>query len=420
MTTGTASTQAAEFIVEQAIASLDEFVDMVLPWVTTGVIVVAAVAALAFVGWVTAGISLWGRGRGSVVHITPPTDENGRSPDGAVRFWRETATALAAPWWSPARRSLTIEVTVTAGSVAIALHVPDAVSATRIGHTVRSAWPGATTRITEPATPRTSHPTAVVARHLVPRDPTPRSTDTDDPLRRVADHANYADTRETCRVVLVVALARLGQVRQAAGITEERPSLRSVGAAIRAELPTLTQLWHGTPTPGGRATRHPTGPADRSSDHTRRPGWVEDRPLWRITLTAICTIDQHPQHPQPDQLDPEPERLDPEPERLAARGAAELASAFAAFRSNTGLRSHRARARTADPLPHGRHTPSGRFGFLVTNSELAGLAYLPHPTRDGTTVYPTATPEALVRSSPITLADPIAADDGTRPAPGER
>lgn len=341
------------------------------------------------------------RKAGRYLQIMPPWHPGRSDRDtyaDAVEFWTEVSAAVRSVWWRPVRY-VVYELTVTHDGLQIGLWVPDQVDATRIAHAITSAWRGATVDIVEPNQVWDSGDRTVVVRHLVPKVGLLASAHTAsnpltmrDPLRRVVDQARYLQPGDACVLRLAVALARPPQLEREA--TRHAPSsalrqLREDVRRIRSQFPSLAQWWHGSHS--RPAELHSTAPAKAgpASNPSRLEG-LPDRPIWIVNMLLLGVVNGRRA-------------------RTGLRLVDEVAGAFESFRDRTGFapqHGHRPLRQPGDRRPPDR-------GFLVTNTELAGLAHL--PTHDDSTAAadtPTdlsAVPDSLILDEPTQPA--------TEPAP---
>lgn len=280
--------------------------------------------------------------------LSPPTV----APRGGEVLWAQLA-GLLRPWWrriTTGQPHLAFEYTWSYTGLSIRLWLPGTVPLGLVRGAVEAAWPGAHTRVTEPAALLTpGH--AVSAGRLRPdrHDVLPLRTDhSTDPLRALLQAASGMGEDESACVQILARPATGSALRRA------RRHARSLKAGrTPARLPALTALLFHRAQPAATGKQDPEHGAAVRQSATKLSG-----PQWQCALTYAATCSAGT------------ERSDE-----VARGRAHaLASAFGLYAD----RNYLARARLRRPEPHlsARSFPRSRPALLSV-PELAAIAHLP-------------------------------------------
>ncbi|UQA92178.1 type IV secretion system DNA-binding domain-containing protein [Streptomyces halobius] len=275
------------------------------------------------------------------------------APKGGEVLWAQLS-GLLRPWWrriTTGQPHLAFEYTWSHTGLCIRLWVPGTVPLGLVRRAVEAAWPGAHTRVTEPASLLPDrHPVTAGHLRLARPDVLPLRTDhPTDPLRALLQAATGMADEESACVQILARPATGSALRRA-----HRQARRLKAGRTPARLPALAALLLHRAQPSATSKQDP-----EHSTAVRQSAAKLSGSQWQCVLTyaASCA--------------PEHERA-----QDAARGRAHaLASAFGLFADRTYL----ARTRLAHPEPHlsARHYPSSSRTTLLSVPELAALAHLP-------------------------------------------
>ncbi|SHL81334.1 hypothetical protein [Streptomyces yunnanensis] len=276
------------------------------------------------------------------------------APKGGEVLWAQLS-GLLRPWWrrlSTGQPHLAFEYTWSHTGLRISLWVPGTVPLGLVRRAVEAAWPGAHTRVTEPAPLLPPGHTVTAGRLRAARpDVLPLRTDhSTDPLRALFQAATGMAEAESACVQILARPATGSALRRA-----RRQARRLKAGHAPTRLPALTALLLHRPQPLATGKQDPEhGTAVRQSAAKLSGS------QWQCALTyaATCSIKR---------------------ERAGdvARGRAHaLASAFGLFAD----RNYLTRTRLSHPEPRlsTRQFPSRTA--LLSVPELAALAHLPSDT----------------------------------------
>ncbi|MGW1170741.1 type IV secretory system conjugative DNA transfer family protein [Streptomyces sp. NPDC002550] len=280
--------------------------------------------------------------------LAPPTV----APRGGEVLWAQLA-GLLRPWWrriATGQPHLAFEYTWSHTGLSIRLWLPGTVPLGLVRRAVEAAWPGAHTRVTEPAPLLPPGHTVTAGRLRSARpDVMPLRTDhNSDPLRALLQAATGMSEDETACVQILARPATGSAWRRArrqarrlkAGHTPARPLALAVFLLHRTQ-------------PAATGKQDPEHGAAVRQSATKLSG-----PQWQCVLTYAATCSTKAERAED-----------------VARGRAHaLASAFGLYAD----RNYLVRTRLRHPEPHlsGRCFPFARPALLSV-PELAALAHLP-------------------------------------------
>lgn len=273
------------------------------------------------------------------------------APKGGEVLWAQLA-GLLRPWWrriTTGQPHLAFEYTWSHTGLRIRLWVPGPVPLGLVRRAVEAAWPGAHTRVTDPA-PMLPYAHTVTAGWLRPARPDvlPLRTDhTTDPLRALLQAATGMGEDESACVQILARPATGSALRRA-----RRQARRLKAGHAVSRLPALAALLLHRAQPTTTSRQDPEHGAAVRQMVTKQSG-----SQWQCTLTyaAACASDT--------------EAGD------VARGRAHaIASAFGLYAGRNYLA--RTRLRHPEPRLSTRRYPRSRPALLSV-PELAALAHLP-------------------------------------------
>ncbi|PGH46837.1 type VI secretion protein, partial [Streptomyces sp. Ru87] len=273
------------------------------------------------------------------------------APKGSEVLWAQLA-GLLRPWWrriTTGQPHLAFEYTWTPTGLNIRLWTPGTVPAGLVRRAVEAAWPGAHTRLTQPA-PLLPPGHLVTAGRLRPARPAVLPLRTDhatDPLRALLQAATGLGDGESACVQILARPATGGALRRA-----RRQARQLKAGHTPRRLPALAALLLHRPQPSATGKQDPEHSAAVRQAAAKLAGRH-----WQCALTyaATCT--------------PRAERA-----QDTARGRAHaLASAFGLYTD----RNYLTRTRLIRPEPRlsDRYFPAR--SALLSVPELAALAHLP-------------------------------------------
>ncbi|MBI1758127.1 MAG: type IV secretion system DNA-binding domain-containing protein [Actinobacteria bacterium] len=310
------------------------------------------------------------------VTITPPPEVD---PAGAGVLWA-TLTELLRPSWARRLRDgqphLAVEYRWAGRQLTISLWVPGTLQTSPIQAAIRGAWPGAATTVTD-ATPPLPDGGLAVGGALTPILPAwyPLATDHDlDPMRTLIATASGLHTGESACVQILTRPATRRQLRRLRhGVAALRTGTHPTNPLdpttwLRMGLDLVMEIL-GPPRHPGTHTRSTTiSPAllraDPQRDRDARAAVeVLTGTHWQVAIRYGIT------HTHPTRGDTDTDTLT----RRLVTLAHGLASAFGVWAGRNRLRRL--------PLPHPTPVLATRqlhHGFLLSGSELASIAALPH------------------------------------------
>ncbi len=327
--------------------SVADFAGTSWPWLATGIALVTAAVPVGRAGWLRRrNTALADQARCITVIAPPKVAEHG----GEV-LWSQLG-GLLRPWWrrlSSGQPHLAFEYVWDTDGLTIRLWLPQTVPTALVRRAVEAAWPGAHTRLADPA-PLTAAGHAVTAGRLRLARPEvlPLRTDHDaDPLRALLQAATGMDPSETATVQILARPAtgtRVRRARRAARRLKAGSNPHRLGALfdVLVHAPQRTHPTHADPSHG----------AEVRQTVTKLSG-----PQWEVDIRYSVAL-----HPKTSGVEA----------RLRGRAHA-LASAFALFAARNWLA--RTRLARAGEVMDGRWFP--RRGSLLSVPELAALAHLP-------------------------------------------
>ncbi|MCZ7458264.1 helicase HerA domain-containing protein [Streptomyces sp. WMMC940] len=288
------------------------------------------------------------RGARCVEILTPPSV----TPKGGEVLWAQLA-GLLRPWWRRATTGqphLAFEYTWSHTGLSIRLWVPGTVPLGLVRRAVEAAWPGAHTRVTEPAVfLPPGH--AVSAGRLRPARPDVLPLRTDhatDPLRALLQAATGMGEDETACVQILARPATGSALRRA---RRQARRLKAGHSPARAAALASFLLHRAQPAATGKQDPEHSAAVRQSAAKLSGPQWQ-----CVLTYAATCSPDVN------------------RAEDVARGRAHALASAFGLYAD----RNYLARTRSRHPEPHlsARRIPLSRPALLSV-PELAALAHLP-------------------------------------------
>ncbi|GGO99355.1 type IV secretory system conjugative DNA transfer family protein [Wenjunlia tyrosinilytica] len=280
--------------------------------------------------------------------LAPPTI----APKGGEVLWAQLA-GLLRPWWrriTTGQPHLAFEYTWSHTGLRLRLWVPGAVPLGLVQRAVEAAWPGAHTRVTEPA-PLLRDGHTVCAGRLRPARPDVLPLRTDhsaDPLRALLQAATGMAEEESACVQILARPATGPALRRA-----RRQARRLKAGHIPSRPAALAALLLHRAQPAATGKQDPEHGAAVRQTAAKLSG-----SQWQCALTYAATCTRKQERAQD-----------------VARGRAHaVASAFGLYAD----RNHLVRTRLRRPEPHlsARQFPPSR-PVLLSVPELAALAHLP-------------------------------------------
>ncbi len=317
------------------------------PWLTPGVLLIAAAIPVGRAGWHRRRNTALADGARCITILAPPKV----AEQGGQVLWSQLA-GLLRPWWrrmTSGQPHVAFEYAWSSDGLTVRLWLPQAVPTALVRRAVEAAWPGAHTRLAEPPHPiPRGHASTAGRLRLARPEVLPLRTDHDtDPLRALLQAATGMETGEAAVVQILARPATGARLRRA-----RRAARRLKAGANPRRLSAIFDLITHAPQRTHVTSLDPSHGAEVRQTVTKLAG-----PQWEVDIRYAATL-------RPDTGNSQA--------RLRGRAHA-LASAFSLFAARNWLA--RARLFQAEEVLSGRWFP--RRGHLLCVPELAALAHLP-------------------------------------------